>query len=289
MKLTNKHNLPGPIYSKVAGEMREKPPGYGLTTLLRPPRMVALEIKHWHDLESDAMDHVWRLFGSAIHQMIDVDDEKTILREHLLEADVAGVKVRTAVDRLWKDGPANVLTEFKTTSVWSVIYGKPEWEQQLNLQGSILNLNGRVADRMEVIALLRDWSARDAQYDSQKPQSPVVKIDVDRWTPDRQLGFLAERVGAHQKARSALLAEMPLPECTPEERWAKPDTWAVMKAGRKSALRVLSSNAEAETWGQNNAGGKFTIEFRQGENTRCERYCPVSKFCDQFKQLKEAA
>ena len=82
MKLTNNHNLPGPIYSKVAGEMRERPPGYGLTTLLRPPRMVALEIKHWGELESDAMDHVWRLFGSAIHQMIDVDNEQTILREH---------------------------------------------------------------------------------------------------------------------------------------------------------------------------------------------------------------
>ena len=285
MNLTNKHNLPGPIYSKVAGEMRERPPGYGLTTLLRPPRMVALEIKHWGELESDAMDHVWRLFGSAIHQMIDVDNEQTILREHLLEADVAGVKVRTAVDRLWKDGPANVLTEFKTTSVWSVIYGKPEWEQQLNLQGAMLHLNGRVADRMEVVALLRDWSARDAKYDSQRPQSPVVKIDVDRWLPDRQLNFLVGRVEAHKLARSSDV----LPECSDEERWAKPDTWAVMKPGRKSALRVLPSNDEAETWGQNNAGGKFTIEHRPGENTRCEGYCPVSMFCDQFKKLKEAA
>ena len=285
MKLTNNHNLPGPIYSKVAGEMRERPPGYGLTTLLRPPRMVALEIKHWGEIESDAMDHVWRLFGSAIHQMIDVDNEQTILREHLLEADIAGVKVRTAIDRLWKDGPANVLTEFKTTSVWSVIYGKPEWEQQLNLQGAMLHLNGRVADRMEVVALLRDWSARDAQYDSQKPQSPVVKIDVNRWLPDRQLNFLVDRVEAHKLARSSEV----LPECSDADRWTKPDTWAVMKAGRKSALRVLPSNAEAETWGQNNAGGKFTIEHRPGENVRCERYCPVSQFCDQFKQLKEAA
>lgn len=284
MKLTNKHNLPGPIYSKVAAEMREKPPGFGLTTLLRPAHMVALEIKHWDELEADAMDHVWRLFGTAIHSMIDIDNEQTILREHLLEADIAGVKVRTAIDRLWKDGPANVLTEFKTTSVWSVIYGKPEWEQQLNLQGAVLNLNGRVADRMEVVALLRDWNARDAKYDSQKPQSPVVKIDVQRWTPDKALAFLSERVVAHQKARNGEASE-----CTPEERWSKPDTWAVMKLGRKTALRVLHSPEEADTWGQNNAGGKFTVEHRPGENTRCERYCPVSKFCDQFKQLKEAA
>lgn len=283
MKLTNKHDLPGPIYSKVLSGMRPNPPRYGLTTLLRPAHMVALEIKHWDELEADAMDHVWRLFGSAIHQMIDVDNDKTILREHLLETEVDGVTVRTAIDRLWQDGPRNVLTEFKTTSVWSVIFGKPEWEQQLNLQGALLNLNGRRADKMEVVALLRDWSARDAKYDSQKPQTPVVKVDVPVWLPEIAEKFLHDRVAAHKTAR----AEGTWTECSDEERWAKPDTYAVMKAGRKSALRVLPSVAEADTWGQNNAGGKFTVEHRPGENTRCERYCPVSAFCDQFKQLKQ--
>ena len=282
MKLTNKHNLPGPIYSKVLSGMRPNPPRYGLTTLLRPAHMVALEIKHWDELEADAMDHVWRLFGSAIHQMIAVDDEKTILREHLLETIVDGVTVRTAVDRLWRDGPRNVLTEFKTTSVWSVVFGKPEWEQQLNLQGAVLMANGRRADKMEVVALLRDFSARDAKYDSQKPQTPVVRVEVETWAPERADKFLRDRVAAHKSARNGSIGE-----CSDEERWAKPDTYAVMKPGRKSALRVLPSHAEAATWGNLNALGQFTIEHRPGENTRCERYCPVSLFCDQFKQLKQ--
>ena len=85
MKLTNKHNLPGPIFSKIASTMRPNPPRYGLTTLLRPAHMVALEIKHWDDLEADAMDHVWRLHGTTIHNMLDLSDPKTILKEHLIE------------------------------------------------------------------------------------------------------------------------------------------------------------------------------------------------------------
>src|SRR3990167_6497225 len=123
MKLTNKHNLPGPIFSKIASTMRPNPPRYGLTTLLRPAHM------------------------------LDFSDPKTILKEHLIEHEIDGVMVRTAIDRLWRDGPSNVLTEFKNTSVWSVIFGKDEWEQQLNLQAAMLDLNGRVADRLEVIAL----------------------------------------------------------------------------------------------------------------------------------------
>ena len=284
MKLTNKHNLPGPIFRKIASTMRPNPPRYGLTTLLRPARMVALEIKHWDDIETDAMDHVFRLDGTVMHAMLDMEDPDTILREHLIEHEVNGVTVRTAIDRFWKDGPRNVLTEFKNTSIWSVIYGKDEWVQQLNLQAAMLNFIGRRADRLEVVAKLRDWSAREAKYDSQKPQHPIVQIDVPLWTPATAEEFLRARVEAHKEARNGHLGE-----CSDVERWAKPPTWAVMKPGRKTALRVLDSNEEADVWGQTNASGQFTIEHRPGANTRCESYCPVSAFCDQFKALKEKA
>ena len=152
----------------------------------------------------------------------------------------------------------------------------------MNLQGAVLMANGRRADKMEVVALLRDFSARDAKYDSQKPQTPVVRVEVETWTPEAAETFLHDRVAAHKSARNGSIGE-----CSDEERWAKPDTYAVMKPGRKSALRVLPSHAEAATWGNINALGQFTIEHRPGENTRCERYCPVSLFCDQFKQLKQ--
>ena len=71
------------------------------------------------------------------------------------------------------------------------------------------------------------------------------------------------------------------PECTAEERWAKPDTYAVMKKGRKSALRLLPTEEKAKEYiGDQN----LSIEFRKGVSTRCEGYCEVSQFCKQYRE-----
>jgi hypothetical protein len=30
------------------------------------------------------------------------------------------------------------------------------------------------------------------------------------------------------------------------------------------------------------------MEVREGERTRCEKYCEVSQYCDQYKKYKES-
>ena len=75
-----------------------------------------------------------------------------------------------------------------------------------------------------------------------------------------------------------------MPACTPEERWAKPDKWAVMKHGRKSAVKVFDSEEEANA----NIGLGDYIEYRQGVDTKCEDYCMVNQFCPYWqKRMKE--
>jgi len=286
MKLTNKHNLPGPIVSAIAATMRDSPPNFSVTTLIRPAHLVALEIKHWDELETDTMDAVWRLDGTVFHNAVNINDSATVWREHMFTTTIRGITVRGVIDRLWNDvGGALVLTEWKKTSQWSVIYGKDEWVHQLNLQAALLRRNDFRPDRLEVVAWMRDFSARDASFDSQKPQHPIATIAIDKWDSDRAERFLDHRVSAHQAARAAPASS----ECTSAERWEKPTMWAVMKPGRKTALRVLKTNAEADQWGSSNVGGTYTIVRRPGENTRCERgYCPVAAFCEQFKRIRES-
>ena len=70
--------------------------------------------------------------------------------------------------------------------------------------------------------------------------------------------------------------------CTPEEQWAKPDTWAVKKKNVKRALRVYETEQEAIDH-VNKEDVNLIIEHRKGELTRCQgNYCGVSEFCEQF-------
>jgi hypothetical protein len=72
-----------------------------------------------------------------------------------------------------------------------------------------------------------------------------------------------------------------------DERWAKPDVHAVMKKGRKSAVRLYDTAAEALAHAAQAAS--FQSSFGAGRSTRCEFYCNVSKFCAQFQSLTAAA
>ena len=55
-----------------------------------------------------------------------------------------------------------------------------------------------------------------------------------------------------------------------------------MKKGRKTALRVLNSQEEAEEWMAANGGDH--IEVRPGEDKKCKDYCSVCEFCNYYRE-----
>jgi hypothetical protein len=87
------------------------------------------------------------------------------------------------------------------------------------------------------------------------------------------------RIAAHEDAKKSI------PECSSDERWAKPDTWAVVKRGQKRAINggVQLSEEGAQKVAEKNPG--TFVQYRKGESTRCASYCSVSNFCSQFKRL----
>ena len=146
---------------------------------------------------------------------------------------------------------------------------------------------------LRIIAILRDWNRRKSEEQGNYPVSPVEIVKIPLWTDKEQDDYVAERVRLHQEADFEWSSGGDLPLCSPDERWNKEDTFAVIKKGssgwNKRALRVLQSKEDAEIY-QSRCDYTTKIESRLGESTRClQNWCRVSKWCNQFQDgVKDA-
>jgi hypothetical protein len=236
---------------------------------------VALESKHLKDIEEDVVDRVWSLFGQTIHTILE-RSEHTAMTEKRLTITRQDWVISGQFDRFAAD--EGVLSEYKVTSTYSVKDGgKEDWEAQLNILAHILREHGHPVKSLQVCVILRDWRRSLADRSQDYPHSPVLTINVPLWSEERCEEFIDHRIRLHQAARLAL------PECSSEERWASPDIWALMKEGRKTAVRLFESEPEAQA-ALEEAGPKHFLEHRPGKDTRCESYCPAAPFCDQWRR-----
>ena len=276
-KITNRYGLPGAIVEAIKEDPYDpgKKTDISATGLLSPPRQKALMYAHGNELVEDASDRIWALIGQAVHSVLE-RAEPSALTEKRLYMDIDGWKISGQYDRMTLR--QKTLQDYKVMSVWEIIYGlKKEKEEQLNILLQLAAENGyNKITNLEIIGIFRDWQKTKAKFDKKYPQSQVKRIQVDVWPEEKRIAFIKERVQLHKDARISL------PQCTADERWATPDKWAVMKKGRKSAVRLLSSEEEAELYiKEKNVAGGY-IEHRRGESKRCESYCPVVNFCEQY-------
>ena len=100
--------------------------------------------KHQYEIERDAVDQIWSLFGTSVHAILERSEDTMFSEtEQRLYAEVNGWKFSGAIDRQEidkKDGSVNIV-DYKVTSVWSVIFGKVEWERQLNCYAYLCEQN----------------------------------------------------------------------------------------------------------------------------------------------------
>ncbi len=277
MRLTNKLGLPQPLYDAVARkEYDNGGADISVTGLLRPPRISILEEKHADEIEEDASDRIFSLLGQVVHGILEKSDTSGV-SERRLNISVEGWKVSGQMDRYF-DG---VLQDYKLTTLWKFKGQEvaPEFAQQLNIYAEILRANGHPVNRLQVVGILRDWSSSAAKRDPELPQQQVIVRDVPLWGEDFTRKFIRDRVILHQQAK------ITLPECTPEDRWARPETYAVIKPGGKRAVRVYTNAEDAANHIEEDRN--LSLLIRPGESVRCENYCSVSKFCQQFQKEKE--
>ena len=275
MKITNNYGLPEAVYNFIS-EDRYNPgdSDYSVTTLLNPPQLVQLQRRHWNELEEDAMSRVWSVFGTAVHNLFE-DHTKEGTAEERLYVEIDGVKVGGQMDHV-KDG---VITDYKVTSVYKVMKDTPkEWIEQQNIYALLQAERGTPVHKLQICAILRDWSRTKALQDRSYPQAPIQIIQLPLWPLEETQHFLEERVALH--LTNSLVKDEALLPCTEEEMWAQPTTYALMKPEGKRATKVCSSLEEAAA----NLSGDLTIVERPGKRTRCQDYCPVKNFCSQYKE-----
>ena len=291
MKFTNKFNLPQtfvnvihrPTYSKGKAHI-------SATEIINSPRIVQLKKKHWDDIEQDASEMVWSLFGSAVHNILEHGKDEHHIVEERIHLEFEGWHISGAID-LQEVEPNGTITisDYKVTGAWAVMNEKDDWHRQLNIYAWMVEKAKKVpVGKLQIIAIIRDWSARDASTKENYPQSPVATIDIPLWTFEEREAFITKRIYAHGTALFEMETDGEMPECTSEEMWEKKTSYAVKKDGNVRAKSVHETHEEATTameaaQASAKKSEKFSIEVRQGERTRCKSYCQVSQFCKQYQ------
>lgn len=287
MKYTNKYNIPNEIIRSLENDSySDGGADFSATGLLQPPQIRMLKKIYEPEITTDVSDRIWILLGQSVHNILERANESNTesLTEQRMFVDIDRYKISGQADSIAIED--KILKDYKVTSVWSVISalkdGKPEWEQQLNIYAYLYKQTFKQdVSALNIIAIMRDWNKSGMLRNKDYPKCSVAVIPIPLWNEEEQLEFIRERIDKHTDAEVIWDALGELPKCTPEERWAKPDTYAVMKKGRKSALRLLPTEEQAKEYiGDQN----LSIEFRKGVSTRCEGYCEVSQFCNQYRE-----
>lgn len=278
MKFTNKLDLPQALADAVSNDPYDNGGAWrSVTQLIAPPRQVALRKKHEEEIEEDVSERLYSLYGQIVHSILERSNTKD-LAEGRLCTECFGKKISGGYDVLQlADGR---LSDWKFSTVWKAKGDNEDWVAQVNLLALLFRIQKVEIKELQVILLMRDHSKPKARRVPDYPQLPVQKIPIPLWSEDEQMRYLETRVKLH------LAAEEKLPLCTPAERWTKPSIYAVMKKGRKSAVKLHDEKASAEeaiTAWQDPA---YYLEVRSGESTRCLDYCNVSKFCKQNLEEK---
>jgi hypothetical protein len=288
MKITNKFGLPEPFVALASTSFYSKGKAdYSVTEIISPPRIQRLRQRHYAKLESDVSDMIWAFFGSLSHHFLEQHKIKNHINEQRLFVEVDGVTLSGAID-LQKETEGTVhITDYKFTSAWALMNDKPEWEAQQNIYAWLVNnVKGKPVIGVQICALIRDWSRREASVKADYPQAPIQVIDLPQWDLERTEAYIKERINLHMDSKVQDDWGEDLPLCSAEERWVRGDSWAVMREGKKRASKVCETEEEAkEVMASIPEKEKPYIEKRPGEAIRCTGdFCGVSKWCNQYQE-----
>jgi len=283
MKYTNNHDLPDPVVRALTSyEKGEKVEGLRVTTLIDSPRISQLRQTNAAVLTEDVSDMVWKIMGTAIHEVFEKAASNAYVSEERLSHTVDGTVISGAIDYQFESDGEVDLKDYKSTSTYSITSGdKPEWERQLNVYAYLIrHAKGLKVRSASVVAVLRDWRRSDADRRVEYPQAPITEVEIKLWPDAEQDAYVKERVRMHRVAE--LEKDFDLPACTPDEQWAKPAKWAVHKGKNKRALKLFDTESEAKEFaGQSE--DRSVVE-RPATLTRCiNNYCRVADFCDQWR------
>lgn len=196
------------------------------------------------------------------------------------------------------------LRDFKITQVYArnmlVKEGKGDWRWQINGYAWALRQTGFPIVEASLEILMKDWDWMEANVKRTYGYPPyqVESIPIDLYNDDEVVAFLQKRMDLHMTYDKVPDDELPF--CTLDERWATVDRFAVKRTGGDKAMSggskfltradadqfvdmaILKASQKKGKTAEFLTKADFEVEFRKGESKRCERYCPVKNFCNQY-------
>lgn len=172
------------------------------------------------------------------------------------------------------------VTDTKSTSVWSWVYGGRD--EDYRLQGSIyrwLNPDKVTQDFIRINFIFTDWNKADAQSKADYPPRRVMHKDILLLSLEETEAWIRGKL--NQISQHANVHEKHLPECTPEELWMSEPKYKYYAnpantTGRST--RNFDSLMEAQAFMAEK--GKGTVITVPGAPKRCG-YCPAFPVCTQ--------
>ena len=283
MKVTNRLHLPEAFVKAVSVERHNKACCYSATTLNKGTKEIILQERHWDEFTVDAADSVWATFGTAVHAIMEKYEDGNF-HEEKFDIAVSKSRVTGVVDSY--DMERGIINDWKTASVYKMMKADfSDWYRQGMTYAWLLKQNGLDVRRCRFIALLKDHSMTKAETDSSYPQSPVFVYEFEV-TPE-ELEQAGARITAKVKDIEAaeFLSDDDIEPCTAEERWADGEKWAVMKNGRKTAVRVFDTEIDAENCA-GELGNSHYVEHRPAVSRKCGKYCLCKDFCNFYRGNK---
>lgn len=261
MKITNKHNLPRPLYRTIcwAVEKYEGPRASAIlterrisvTTLVNPPRLTLLRAAFADDIEVDASELLYLVQGIAFHFMMAeiqwTDEPGGHLIEQRIERSHEGWLISGQFDVL--NAEKAEIADWKWTSVWALLTPKFEWVAQLNLYSWLAKTRGYEIDTLKTWAMLRDWSLSKAARDPRLPPIGFAEVTQTTWSDEVTEAYVHDRLALYSAAVETYRA-----------------------TGNPNAVLVCN---DEERW------------MRAGISVRCKDYCDVAQFCAYGSQLGE--
>jgi hypothetical protein len=277
---------------------------YSATTLIDPPRKVALTKRYGHLVTPTVDSQAASLVGTAVHEKME-----RLLRlsnvknpDYMLERSVVhpmGVTEADGVpnfrllagrfDILYKEKD---MYDIKTAKTWKLVFNPDmkDWHEQQNIYAYLLRMRGIKVESLNILCFYLDWIESSALRDSKYPQAPIVQYELTKWPLEETQAFIEGRLNWHVTCES--MPDTNLPECSGEEMWEREPEFAIKKtADAKRAMRVVKKGTfeDAVTMARSlsGVGPESVIEARHGIRKRCENYCSVNEYCNQYKKYAD--
>jgi len=242
---------------------------------------------------------MWLLLGQVIHLILEANaNEESIVEQRIL-VDFLGHQISMKADHIDlipdTHPPEYTVEDYKITKVFAFQRG-PNQSQiaQNNIYRWGYRKKGINCTKGHLEMFLKDHSHLEAKIQGKRyPQQEVETVEVPTWDDAKTEAYLTTRIRLFEHAETC--KDHDLPPCTMAERWGNPDCFAVKgivngKVSDKASPGAsrFETRVQAENWIKERANLKkqYVIEFRKGENRRCERNaCWVAPFCSFYNEV----